>query len=80
MRRSKYKQKERQLKVGDTVLVVDENIARGKWNLFRVIEVYSRAKDGVDTEREIGSGRVQAIGVEVLSNHRRFFLMVNQKG
>ena len=46
MRRSKLKQKGRQFKVGEIVLVVNENVARGKWNFARVIEVFP-GKDGV---------------------------------
>ena len=46
MRRAKWKQKERQFKIGDIVLMVDENVSRGKWNLARVIEVFP-GKDGV---------------------------------
>ncbi|XP_028398996.1 uncharacterized protein LOC114522501 [Dendronephthya gigantea] len=46
MRRTKWKRKERQFKCGDIVLVVDDNLARGKWNLARVIEVFP-GKDGV---------------------------------
>ena len=36
----------RQFKVGDVVLLVDDNLARGKWNLARVVEVFP-GKDGV---------------------------------
>lgn len=46
MRRSKWKTKNRQTKVGDIVLLTDDNIPRGKWNLARVIEVYP-GQDGV---------------------------------
>ena len=46
MRRTKWQRKARQFKVGDVVLVVDDNLARGKWNLTRVIEVFP-GKDGV---------------------------------
>ena len=46
MRREKWKQKERQFKIGDIVLMVDENVSRGKWNLARLIEVFP-GKDGV---------------------------------
>ena len=40
MQRAKWQSKERQFKIGDIVLMVDSNVARGKWNLARVIEVY----------------------------------------
>ena len=43
MRRAKG----RQFKVGDIVLVVDTNVARGQWNLARVMEVYP-GRDGVE--------------------------------
>ena len=46
MRRTKWQRKARQFKVGDVVLVVGDNLARGKWNLARVIEVFP-GKDGV---------------------------------
>ena len=46
MRRAKWRQRERQFKIGDIVLIVDENVSRGKWNLARVIEVFP-GKDGV---------------------------------
>ena len=38
--------KERQLKVGDLVLMVDYEMPKGKWKLARVEEVYP-GKDGV---------------------------------
>ena len=46
MQRTKWKRKERPLKIGDVVLMVDENVNRGKWNLARVIEVFP-GNDGV---------------------------------
>ena len=46
MRRAKWKTKKRQFKVGDIVLVADESVARGKWNLARIVEVYP-GRDGV---------------------------------
>ena len=46
MQRAKWQSKERQFKIGDIVLMVDSNVARGKWNLARVIEVYP-GRDGV---------------------------------
>ena len=46
MRRTKWKRKERPLKIGDVVLMVEENVNRGKWNLARVIEVFP-GNDGV---------------------------------
>lgn len=36
----------RQLKTDDDVLLVDKNVARGKWELARVVEVYP-GRDGV---------------------------------
>ena len=46
MQRTKWKRKERPLKIGNVVLMVDENVSRGKWNLARVIEVFP-GNDGV---------------------------------
>jgi hypothetical protein len=46
MRRAKWKTKKRQFKVGDIVLVADTSVARGKWNLARIVEVYP-GRDGV---------------------------------
>ena len=46
MRRSKWQRKARPFKIGDVVLVVDDNLDRGKWNLGRVTEVFPGA-DGV---------------------------------
>ena len=46
MRRAKWRQRERQFKIGDIVLMVHENVSGGKWNLARVIEVFP-GKDGV---------------------------------
>ena len=46
MRRARWRSKERQFKVGDIVLMMDSNLARGKWNLARVVEVYP-GRDGV---------------------------------
>ena len=46
MRRSKWQQKERQLKVSDIVMMVEDNKTRGKCNLTRIVEVHS-GKDGV---------------------------------
>jgi hypothetical protein len=46
MRRTKWTSKERQLKVDDIVLMVESGVARAKWNLARVIEVYP-GPDGV---------------------------------
>ena len=46
MRRSKWTQKKRQLKVNDVVMMVDDNLPRGKWNLARIVEVLP-GKDGV---------------------------------
>ncbi len=45
-RRAKCNQKKRQFKVSDIVLMMDENVTRGKWDLARVIEVF-QGKDGV---------------------------------
>ena len=46
MRQTKWQRKSRQFKVGDIVLVVDDNLARGKWNLARIVEVFP-GSDGV---------------------------------
>jgi len=46
MRRSKWRTRGRQIKVGDIVLLVDFNAPRGKWNLALVKQVYPGA-DGV---------------------------------
>jgi hypothetical protein len=46
MRRSKWTQKKRQLKVNDVIMMVDDNLPRGKWNLARIVEVLP-GKDGV---------------------------------
>ena len=46
MRRAKWRQRERQFMIGDIVLMVDENVSRGKWNLARVIKVFP-GNDGV---------------------------------
>ena len=46
IRRTKWQRKEQQFKVGYIVLLVHDNLARGKWNLARVIEVFP-GKDGV---------------------------------
>ncbi|CAB4031845.1 Hypothetical predicted protein [Paramuricea clavata] len=45
-KRGKWRLKERQMKVGDLVLMVDYETPRGKWKLGRVEEVYP-GKDGV---------------------------------
>ena len=45
-KRGKWRLKERQMKIGDLVLMVDYEIPRGKWKLARVEEVYP-GKDGV---------------------------------
>ena len=46
MRRTKWANKARQFKVNDIVLMVESGVARGKWNLARVIEVHP-GRDGV---------------------------------
>ena len=46
MRRTKWTSKERPFKVDDVVLVVESGVARGKWNLVRVTEVFP-GPDGV---------------------------------
>ena len=46
MRRPKWQRKERQISVGDLVLLVDFNAPRGKWNLALVKDVYP-GSDGV---------------------------------
>ena len=45
-KKGKWRLKERQVKIGDLVLMVDYEIPRGKWKLARVEEVYP-GKDGV---------------------------------
>ena len=55
VRRAKWKQKERQFTIGDIVLMVDENVNRGKWNLAPVIEVFP-GKDGVIRNAKLKSG------------------------
>ena len=45
-KRGKWRLKERQMKIGDLVLMVDYETPRGKWKLARVEEVYP-GKDGV---------------------------------
>ena len=44
MRRTKWERKERQFKVGDTVLLIDDNLPR--WNMGRVTEVFP-GKDSI---------------------------------
>ena len=46
MRRSKWQQKKRQLKVNDIIMMGEDNLPRGKWNLARIVEVFP-GKDGV---------------------------------
>ena len=38
--RSKLQKKKRQVERGDIVLIVENNVPRGKWNLDRVVEVF----------------------------------------
>ncbi|XP_064637050.1 uncharacterized protein LOC135493570 [Lineus longissimus] len=40
MRRAKWQNAKRQLAVGDVVLLTDQNIPRGKWDVAQIIEVY----------------------------------------
>ena len=44
--RSKWQRKKRQVERGDIVLIVENNVPRGKWNLGRVVEVFP-GKDGI---------------------------------
>ena len=44
--RSKWQKKESQIKKDDIVLIVENNVPRGKWNLGRVLEVFP-GKDGI---------------------------------
>ena len=44
--RSKWKQKQRDFRIGDVVLIGEPNVARGRWNLGKVTEVYP-SKDGL---------------------------------
>jgi hypothetical protein len=44
--RSKWQKKKRQIERGDIVLIVENNVPRGKWNLGRVVEVFP-GKDGI---------------------------------
>ena len=44
--RSKWQRKKRQVKRGDIVLIVENNVPRDKWNLGRVVEVFP-GKDGI---------------------------------
>ena len=46
MRRAKWQSKERQMAVGDIVLLVDYKAARSTWDLAKVIQVYP-GKDGI---------------------------------
>ena len=43
--RAKWMKPRRSLKIGDLVLIADENVHRGKWPLGRVVDVF-RGKDG----------------------------------
>jgi hypothetical protein len=52
MRRTKWQRKERQFEVGDIVLLVDDNLPRGKWNMARVIKVFP-GKDGIVRNVEV---------------------------
>lgn len=58
IRRTKQKTEKRQFKVADIVLVVDSKVARGKWNLARIVEVYP-GRDGVvrDVKLKTKSGQ-----------------------
>ena len=38
--RSKWKNRQRDFRVGDVVLIADPNLARGKWHMGKVSEVY----------------------------------------
>jgi hypothetical protein len=73
---TKWQRKERQFKVGDIVLLVDDNLPRGKWNMARVVEVFP-GKDGIVRNED---GRVQTISTEMLYNIGRFFLSVAPEG
>ena len=44
--RSKWQRKKRQVERDDLVLIVENNVPRGKWNLGRVVEVFP-GKDGI---------------------------------
>ncbi|XP_028418810.1 uncharacterized protein LOC114544356 [Dendronephthya gigantea] len=46
MRRTKWRQKKRQPKVNDIVMLVDDNLPRGRWNMARIVEVMP-GQDGV---------------------------------
>ena len=54
--RSKWFHLQRNLKVGDVVLVVDPNAKRGDWPLGRVAQVYP-AKDGLVRVVEVKVGK-----------------------
>ena len=60
MSRSKWRQKQRDFRVGDVVLIAEPNVARGKWHMGTVSEVHPsrdqmvrvvqvKTKDGVYT-------------------------------
>ena len=53
IRRSKWRTRGRQIKVGDIVLLVDFNAPQGKWNLALVKDVYPGADGVISTEIQI---------------------------
>ncbi|KAK3752528.1 hypothetical protein QZH41_005140 [Actinostola sp. cb2023] len=60
MRREKWQTKQRQVIVGDLVLLVDYNAPRGKWNMARVKETYpgrdAVVRNVLNTDNEYCSG------------------------
>ena len=80
MRQTKWKTKNQQLKVGDIVLLVDTGVARGKWNMARIIEVYPGRDVQKKREGQNQVWRIQTFSTEVLPDLRRISLTVALEG
>ena len=69
MWQKKWKTKNQQLKVADIVLLVDTGVARGKWNMARIIEVYP-SRDGI-----VRNVKVRTKSGEYKRSVRRYYIL-----
>jgi len=71
--RSTWHKKETQVKQDDVVLIVENNVPRGKWNLGRVLEVFP-GTDGI-----VRNVRVKTANGELKISVQKFCILLETK-